>query len=320
MRSAVSPELHVIPRARVVVVGNLPPLDRLAAGLGHLEHVDRIDADHDWNPRDIVVVRTEDQSAHEATLEVLARQPVGGVPRVVVTGEGATAALRPLIERHGVVHVVGTQGAAAERDLAVTIDKLLSDQVFGLDRYLGDSAAPARFVSTSSARRDHLLEWMRAYCDDHRIKRRVVDLMLVVADELFTNAFYNAPVDAAGRHVYADLPRTTKVSLEPTEVAIEVRCDGNRLGIAAVDPFGSLTREVVLASLRRCFRRAEPREDSTGGAGLGLFLLLSSLTSVVFNVAPGRRTEVIGLIDIAGTFRQSMSSGKSFNLFEEGSR
>jgi len=38
---------------------------------------------------------------------------------------------------------------------------------------------------------------------------------------------------------------------------------------------------------------------------------------VIFNIVPGRRTEVIGLIDVAGTYRQSISAGKSFNLFVE---
>jgi hypothetical protein len=247
---------------------------------------------------------------------LLASLAASARPRVVIAGEHAAPDLPELLARHGIVHVIATQGETAERDVGVTIEKLVSRDLFGLDRYLGD-AAPARFVSRSSARRDELIEWVRAYGEEHRIKRRLMDTLVVVADELFTNGFYNAPTDR-GDHLYRDLPRTAAVALDaPAEIEIELRCDGRRFGIAARDPFGSLTPEVVLASLRRCFERAEPRLGGTGGAGLGLYMLFTSLTSVVFNISPGRRTEVIGLIDVAGTFRQSMSAGKSFNLFVE---
>jgi hypothetical protein len=249
-------------------------------------------------------------------LEELVGLPAAQRPRVVVAGDVVEDVLKGLIDRHGVVHVVGARGPANAVDLAVTVDKLLSNDLFGMQRYFEELADVARFSCRAAGERDQVTAWVQTFADQHRVHRRIVDLLLVVADEMLTNALYNAPTDSEGNHPNANLSRTVKVELEGPAVELELRCDGQRLGISTVDPYGSLDPEVVLSSLRRCFERAVPRMG-TGGAGLGLFLLLGSLSHVVFNVARGRRTEVIGLIDISGGFRHLKSSGKSFNLFVE---
>ncbi|HVK78391.1 MAG TPA: hypothetical protein VM734_34065 [Kofleriaceae bacterium] len=302
--------------ARVVVVGDPEqPMARTPAAPHELTYVDAVEAGGGFSPRDVVVLRWDPAAAVSETIEALTRLPPTERPRVVVAGDVAEAAIKALIDRHSVVHVVGTRGARAGLDLAVTVDKLLTNDLFGLGRYFDGEAGVARCTCTEARHRGAVFDWVRAYAEEHRINRRIIDGLLVVADEMITNALFNAPTDASGGHPSAALPRTADPARGPA-IEVELRCDGQRLGIATIDRYGSLEPEVVLTSLRRCFERAEPRQGP-GGAGLGLYLLLGSVSHVVFNVARGRRTEVIGLMDVSKGYRQLIEAGKSFNLFVE---
>ncbi len=305
--------------ARVIVVGPASsPLPAPAAMLDRIAYVDHLGGSAPLRQHDVVVVRSDAQASAERTVELLAGMPANERPRVVVTGEVTDEALHALIEQHEVAHVMAWRGGGAEPDLSVTLEKLLSNDLFGMGRYFEQDSDPARFLCRSATQREELLEWVRTYAGKHRIRSRVMDILLVATDEMITNALYNAPTDGRGNHPYAGISRSVPVTLEgPVPIEIELRCDGQRLGISTVDPFGSLKPEVVLGSLRRCFKKPEPRPGSTGGAGLGLYLLLGSLSHLIFNVALGRRTELIGLMDIAGNRGRAAAAGKSFNLFVE---
>ena len=303
--------------ARVVVVGD--PDERLAQepSVPHrLDYVDDLDP-AGVCPRDVVVVRWHPSAQADDTLDELTALPASERPRLVVAGDIMEDALRGLIDRHGVVNVVGTRGPANAIDLAVTVDKLLSNDLFGMGRYFQGDAQVSQHVCREAAAREQAFAWARGFAEGRGVNRRIVDLLMVVIDEMLTNALYNAPTDERGRRPNANLPRTVNVEVDGgLPVELELRCDGRRIGISTSDPFGSLEPEVVVASLRRCFERPVPRGE-TGGAGLGLYLLFGALSHVVFNVARGRRTEVIGLIDITRGLRHLKTSPKSFNLFME---
>src|SRR5262249_2208896 len=144
------------------------------------------------------------------------------------------------------------------------------------------------------------------------IQSRLVELFCVVAEELITNALYDAPVDAARRHRFAHLPRTEAVALGKDEgISVSLCCDGRRLGIAVADPFGSLTPSKVLEYLSKCFQRGERQVDrKEGGAGLGLYYTLESLSHFIINIQPGRRTETIGLLDIRVSYKDFVTQNK----------
>jgi hypothetical protein len=317
----------------VIVVGEPGPLglraqarraaalpERLAryADAERLAFVDELGDAAGLERQDIVVVHPAASAAPTRAIELLASLPAEARPRVIVAGEVGDSAFKSLIEHHEVAHVMAWRDEAAELDLLVTLDKLLSNELFGMGRYFEDGGDPQRFSCSSASERDDLLDWLRTYAAGHRVRSRIIDVLTVAADEMLTNALYNAPTDGQGNHPYAQVSRQVPVSLEsPAAVEVELRCDGKRLGISTVDPFGSLRPEIVLGSLRRCFRKAEPRPNSTGGAGLGLYLLLGSLSHLIFNVALGKRTEVIGLMDITSNLGRAAAAGKSFNIFVE---
>jgi hypothetical protein len=200
-------------------------------------------------------------------------------------------------------------------ELNVTVRKILERDIFGIEKYFPLTMSPQVVHIRKSTDKDGIVDAAERFATEFKVQKRLVTLFQTVADELVTNAVYNAPLDSTGKSRYGHVSRTQEVALEPGE-EVEVRfcCDRLRLGISVRDPFGSLTQERLLDNLARCFRRAEV-EQKEGGAGLGLYVVLESLSQFVVNIAPGKRTEMIGLIDVSGSYKDFASRKKSFNLF-----
>lgn len=201
-------------------------------------------------------------------------------------------------------------------DLAATAGKLLGDDPFGLARYF-EGTEETRFVLRRASERRALLDEAESYlrrAAGSRASDRLAGLFSTVVDEFVTNAFYNAPIDATGARPYAHLARTEEAALDGDRQVVVTFCrDGRRVGLATEDPFGSLDAPVVLEYLAKCFRRAGDQVDAKrGGAGLGLYYAFDALSHFVVNLDPGRRTEMLGLMDLEP---RAASRAKSFNVF-----
>ena len=99
-------------------------------------------------------------------------------------------------------------------------------------------------------------------------------------------------------------------------------CDEQTLAVSVGDGFGALRQRDVLDNLRRArSERGRPRAvDETAGAGLGLYLVLANVASLIVNVTPGHRTEVVCLFDRAGTGRRAVTGNvRSLHVFEAAS-
>jgi hypothetical protein len=229
-----------------------------------------------------------------------------------------TERLRALFERSMSNFLgVGDEGELDPGELTATVRKILSGDVFGLDKYMAPGARTLRFEVLSSRQKVEVILAAEAFAVEAGCHRQVAEGFATAIDEALTNALYNAPVNGDGRPLYAHHPRTVPVDLGPSLVVrIELASDGRRLGMASIDPFGSLSPAVVLDYLSRCFaQRAYAPLDASGGAGLGLYQLFHLVQHFVINVAPGRRTEVIGLLEIGPSFKRFAMKPKSFNLF-----
>lgn len=208
---------------------------------------------------------------------------------------------------------------APPSDLVVTLQKLLRPDIFGLDKYFPRwGIEPISMIVRNTADKSDVLARAHDYAADLGIHPRLVPQFLTVVDESISNALYNGPCDERGVPRYAHLPRQTAVSLNDGEqITVTLRCDGARLGVSVSDPFGSLTRETIFEHLSKCFRRGRDQIDfDPGGAGIGLYVCFESLSHFVINIDAGKQTEVIGLIDVRGTYLDYVSEGKSFNVFE----
>jgi hypothetical protein len=204
-------------------------------------------------------------------------------------------------------------------ELTVTVAKILSRDVFGWARYLGPPRLSERLVVCGSREKHQAVEAVEAFAMRVGCQRRIAEAVAVAADELVTNAIYNAPTDSDGRPRYAQLSRDRMVELaEGEEVTVDIAFDGRRLALAATDKFGSLEQSRVVNYLAKCFVNETAQvDDKAGGAGLGLYYIFNAMHHFIINIAPGRRTEVMGLLEVTRTYKHYSSRTRSFNVFVE---
>lgn len=190
--------------------------------------------------------------------------------------------------------------AMAARELVTTIGKLLTHDVFGVEKYLGWGTAVREQTVTHSNQRRDAVDAVYDYVLQSGLRPRIARNMQVLAEELLMNAIWDAPVDAAGKPKYAYRRRNEPVDLLPSEaVRLRFGTDGNVLALSVEDAFGRLEYERAFGILVKCFAQSGASiHEGPGGAGLGLYMAYNSVSSLVINVDPGKRTEVIGLINL----------------------
>lgn len=203
------------------------------------------------------------------------------------------------------------------RNMATTISKLASGDVFGLEKYLSWGTEVHQYAVTGSVQRTELIDHLQKYLAEIGIGRILNRRCTTAAEELLMNAIYDAPTDQNGKALYNHLQRTVPIQLAPEEQAIfRFACDGNLVAVSVEDAFGALTREVVLDYLERCFKGDIGVElENKGGGGNGLFQTIQSSSLVIFNVKPGSRTEVIALLSTNMQFEKTKPQ-PSFHFFE----
>lgn len=191
-------------------------------------------------------------------------------------------------------------GRVDPNEVVISVEKILRDEPFGIEKYLR-----SRDVTTvgaqlaGAAQRDEELDRLQRYLKQAGAARHVARSIVTAADELLTNAIYNAPTDAAGRPRYASTDRREKVVLASHEhVELRYGVDGGRFVLSVRDAFGGLTIERLRECLRRCADDGDQIEHKAGGAGLGLYMVARTARQLVINVEPGARTEVLTIWDI----------------------
>jgi CRP-like cAMP-binding protein len=204
------------------------------------------------------------------------------------------------------------------KNMATTIQKLSSDDIFGMEKYLNWGTEPTDITVTGSAQRSDVISKLENYVDSLGIRGPLKRKAVKVAEELLMNAIYDAPTDKNGKSIYNHHDRTVAIELKPDEYAqFRFACDGNFLAISVIDRFGALGRSTILDYLARCFTEAAGTGvEGKGGGGNGLYQIIQSSSLTVFNVKPGHRTEVIALININVQI-EKISLHPSFHYFEK---
>lgn len=167
-------------------------------------------------------------------------------------------------------------------------------------------------LAQASKRADRI-ERMSEYFDGHGVGGRTIQLLRDAAEELLTNAFYDAPVSAGA--VSHPISRTQDVALSDDNACDMVYGCREDLAVVRVkDPFGSLQRARLVEVLTRCARTdmAVEVDESMGGAGLGLWRIFSVATFVAISVVGNRHTEFL-----VGIAKKAALPGRpfAFHLF-----
>ena len=138
---------------------------------------------------------------------------------------------------------------------------------------------------------------MRDYFAAQNASAKTIATITDVAEELMTNALYDAPVEAG--YFMTRVERTAEVELPPEHACeISYGIDRGNAFVRCRDPFGALKRGRLLNVLDRCSRKNVQLDESRGGAGLGFWRVFSSAAAIAVAVIPGRLTDILVWVEL----------------------
>ena len=231
---------------------------------------------------------------------------------MTLLGNAAATQLPAILGLGAMTNVLVHPMPVLAEELTITVQKLIRGDLFGVEKYLLWGTELHETTVTRASQRADLVGELSERVRARGQSARVASMAMLVADELISNAVHNAPVDADGEHYRKDLPREQELELDARHhVRLRWGCDARYLAIEVSDRFGSLDRDTILGALAKNDVR-----DHGGGAGMGIALAYRSCDHLVFNLAPGVRTEIIALIDVRYPPTERMSAS-SYNVFVE---
>lgn len=203
-------------------------------------------------------------------------------------------------------------------DLRATMQKIIRGDVFGLGKYLRTGTDTRTFAVKSGRDRETLTPQVGAYVIEQGLSQHTASTIRKICEEMLMNAIYDAP-RAAGRPVPGDAQSRGNVELAPNDQAVlEIGYDGDVVAIGIRDPFGLFQRNQFFQYARKVLHRTNSDEildKKSEGAGIGLMTLYFNSHGLVCNVAPGKATEVIALIDTRMKSRDFEKVARSIHYF-----
>jgi hypothetical protein len=185
-----------------------------------------------------------------------------------------------------------------DRDISVTAQKLLTGDIFGIEKYLPEGTPVNYFRLRDFQGRGNAIDTIVKYAEERSIRRQVRSAIAQVCEELLMNALYDAPVDDDGNQVFAEVdPHARVESMSPRPVSIRYAATDSQFAVAVRDRFGRLAKGTILSYIKKCLTSAQQIDRKTYGAGLGLYLVANAAAGYVVNVAYGMATEVVCTFD-----------------------
>ena len=165
-----------------------------------------------------------------------------------------------------------------------------------------------------STQKNDLLVELEDFLAKNPKTKSLSDICIQTADELITNALYNAPVDADGERLFLHKDRHERVEYPVDKSATLFACfSDDRITIGCEDTFGSMTLTEMYQYLRIKFTNdlAVPREGG-GGAGLGLKMIMQNSANFYLFSERYRRSLVAASFLLTG-LKPNMSTHKHFH-------
>ncbi len=185
--------------------------------------------------------------------------------------------------------------------LTTTASKLLSGDIFGIEKHLPNAEEVNYFRLRNYRGRSEAIDRIVAFAQESKVRRTIRSTIAQVCEELLMNALYNAPVDEYGRSMFANVAPKDRLDLDsPRPVSIRYVNAETHFGVAVRDRFGTLTKETVLRYIHKCLHSRQQIDGKTMGAGLGLYLVASRAREYIINIAPGVATEAIAVFSKRG--------------------
>jgi hypothetical protein len=214
----------------------------------------------------------------------------------VVTPKASLSDLTQYLKDDRVNHVV--VGDELDHGVFVTAQKLLTGDIFGIEKYLplGTDVKYARIRDFEG--RGKAIQTVLDFAEAQKMRRQVRSAIGSVCEELLMNALYDAPVDADGKPVFAEVdPHDRTTVRSPRPVSIRYAATEDTFAVAVRDRFGRLAKNTILSYIEKCIHSPNQIDRKTYGAGLGLYLVANAAASYIVNVAYDVATEVVCTFD-----------------------
>ncbi len=217
---------------------------------------------------------------------------------IAVPGEGLTPAettsITALLEA-GWDHVVAQPMPLLGEELLATVQKLIRNDGFGLEKYMAWGAEVRSYLLDDARDRDAAVAELANDVLAIGLPDRIGSLVSVIADELIANAIYAAPVDGSGARFRSHEARDQSRALtERDAVRVRWATDARYLAIEVRDNWGT----IELADVLRQLAAGGSQVTESGEGGMGLPLAYACSSQFVINCAPREKTEVIALLDV----------------------
>ncbi len=198
--------------------------------------------------------------------------------------------------------------------LSATATRLLYGDVFGLEKTMPWGVKIYSTLVGDYQEKSVVISAVSDFATAIGVRRKYRESIEQVLDELLMNALYDAPVDAAGKQMFADVPTKTRISLRMEQKAVvQYACEGDLFALTVRDSFGALKGDVIVKYLDKCLHAEQQIDRKAGGAGLGLYIISNAATQFVVNIFPGVATEVMCTFDLTAPKVQL----KHFGIFYE---
>lgn len=185
-----------------------------------------------------------------------------------------------------------------DADLRHILDKLATGHIFGMDRYLAAGSKVHYRQITTYKERCNQVEEIEAFVRKQRLPSHIRRTASQVTDELIMNAMYHAPIDDTGERIFENVaPRDRIAAKASKHVSVRFAIQDRSLFLSVRDHFGSFRRDDMARRLLQCTTENIQIEDKNLGAGLGLYLVASSVTRLVVNILPRQLSEFICIMD-----------------------
>ena len=149
-------------------------------------------------------------------------------------------------------------------------------------------------------------------------KSTLIPDVMLVRDEILSNAIYNAPfVDQGNSRVGASRLKGEVTFGRPARFF--AGHDGERLVVGCLDLYGALNVEKLIRRIESCYHTgaaANMNRSEEGGAQIGSYLVFQSCLSYYVAVEPGQRTLVAATFPLQLNRKKRETLSKNIHVFK----
>jgi hypothetical protein len=245
----------------------------------------------------LLVLHLEGEMA-TAAAEVLPRL-AGDAKAICILPRSNLAAIVDVMQSSDRIAGIVIQENFDSRQLSAMATRVISGDIFGLEKMVTWGTLIHSQLVGDYQDKSLTIAQISEFAEMMGVRRKYREAIEQCIDEMMMNALYDAPVDEQGKQIFSEVPIKTRISLRVEQkVVVQYACDGKQFAVSVRDAFGTLERSTVLRYLYKCLHAEQQIDRKAGGAGLGLYLMANSATTVYFNVLTGVATEAVCVFDL----------------------